>query len=219
MDFERDYILRLIQMLGELMRRIAEKLDDRERRRMLDDTCHTFCGMSLTAGETLSAESLTALLAPLPRLWMSELLADKARVCELPPGEAEELNLKALRLLASLHAESQLCDLRAQRLSELKQAAFAWLTAADLMNCARFFSQAERYDEMEDALFQALALEAGDVRERDRQEAIVLLRQAARADTRTLILCRMTGEELRASARELETLPGAPNAHEGENTR
>lgn len=219
MDFERDYILRLIHMLGELMRRIAEKLDDRERRRMLDDACHTFCGMSLTAGEALTAESLAALLAPLPRLWMSELLADKARVCELAPGEAEELNLKALRLLASLHAETQLCDLRAPRLIELKQAAFAWLTADDLMDCARFFSQAERYDEMEDALFQALALETGEARERDRQEAIRLLRQAARADARTLILCRMTAEELRASAHELETLPGAPNAHEGENTR
>ena len=219
MDFERDYILRLIHMLGELMRRIAEKLDDRERRRMLEDTCHAFCGMSLTTGETLTAGSLTALLAPLPRLWMSELLADKARVCELPPGEAEELNLKALRLLASLYGESQLCDLRAQRLRELKQAVFALLTADDLMNCARFFSQAESYDEMEDALFQALALETVEAREQDRQEAIRMLRQAAHAGERTLILCRMTSEELRASARELETLPGAPNAHEGENTR
>lgn len=219
MDFERDYILRMIHMLGDLMRRIAEKLDERERRRMLEDASHTFCGMSLTTGEALTTGSLTALLAPLPRLWMSELLANKARMCELPPGEAEELNLKALRLLASLHGESQLCDLRAQRLMELKQAVFAALTADDLMNCARFFSQAERYDEMEDALFQALPLETGEAREQDRQEAMRLLRQAARAGERTLILCRMTSEELRASAHELETLPGAPNAHEGENTR
>ena len=31
MDFERDYILRLIQMMGDLMRRIAELMDDAER--------------------------------------------------------------------------------------------------------------------------------------------------------------------------------------------
>lgn len=205
MDYQRDYILRLIHMMGDLMRRVAERLDDRERRRMLDETCREFCGMPLETGESLDPQSLTALLAPLPRLMMSELMYIKATACELPVDDDVALKLRSLRLLASLHAESQLCDLRAQRLAELKTTLLALLNADDLMDCARFFAQAERYDEMEDALFQALALETGGPRERDRVEAAAMLRQAARATERTLALCRMTAQELRESAHELET--------------
>ena len=47
MDFERDYILRLIHMLGDLMRRLAERMDDRERGRMLDEAAHRHCGMNV----------------------------------------------------------------------------------------------------------------------------------------------------------------------------
>jgi hypothetical protein len=68
---------------------------------------------------------------------------------------------------------------------------------------------------MEDALFQALPLETGADRERDREEAISLLREESRANEFTLVQCRMTGHELRESARELEML--APNPHEREN--
>ena len=47
MDFERDYILRLIHMLGDLMRRLAERMDDRERGRMLNEAAHRHCGMPM----------------------------------------------------------------------------------------------------------------------------------------------------------------------------
>ena len=205
MDYQRDYILRLIHMMGDLMRRVLKKLDDRERGRMLNDACREFCGMSLETGEALAEESLVAMLAPLPRLMMSELLYIKAATCELPVGDDDALRLRSLRLLASLHTESQLCDLRAARLTELKAGLMDELNAGDLMDCARFLSQAERYDGMEDALFQALDREEGEPRERDRQEAARMLRRAARAPERSLALCGMTAQELRASARELET--------------
>ncbi len=66
------------------------------------------------------------------------------------------------------------------------------------MDCARFFAQAERYDEMEDALFQAVEMGAG------RMEAAGMLRRAAKAEPSALARSRMTGQELRASAYELE---------------
>jgi len=210
MDYQRDYILRLIHMLGDLMRRVFELMDDHQRVRLLDDTCRKHCGMTLEAAESLAPESLLALLAPIPRFMLAELLAAKAEVCSLPVGEAEELKYKALQMLASLHTESQLCDLRAEKLTRLKREVYPMLTAADLMNCARFFWQAERYDEMEDALFQALPLETGAARERDRLEAIRLLRSASRATAQALTLCRMTDAELRESAHELETRPTSP---------
>jgi hypothetical protein len=204
MDYQRDYIMRLIYMMGDLMRRICELLDNKERERMLDKACHEHCGMSLEAAERLRAESLVALLQPMARFVLSELLDAKAEACGLPEDEAAALRHKALRLLASLYAESQLCTLRADKLKRLKQAVFPLLTDADLMSCARFFEQAAQYDEMEDALFQALPTATGDAWERDREEAIAMLRAASRADEQTLILCRMTGSELRESAHEME---------------
>jgi len=205
MDFQRDYILRMIQMMGDLMRRLAEKLEDRQRGRMLSDACREFCGMSLETGEQLEAASLREMLAPVPRFMLSELLAAKADMVAMPVGDAEELKLKALRLLSSLHEEGQLCDLRAERLVTLKVAVFPLLTAADLMDCARFFFQAEQFDQMEDALFQAVELSGSDAQESNRLEAIDLLRKASRAPENTLALCGMTSHELRQSARDLET--------------
>jgi hypothetical protein len=215
MDFQRDYILRLIHMLGELMRRLAEKLDDRERRRMLDEFCLEQCGMPLATAESLTDESLRALLPPMPRMVLSDLMLGKAEYVALPYGDADALKVKALRLLASLYGETRLCDLCAEKLTRLKRDVLTLLAAPDLMDCARFFATAQRYDEMEDALFQALPLETEAVRECDREEAICLLRVASRANEFTLVQCRMTSHELRESARELETL--APKPHEREN--
>ena len=204
MDFQRDYILRLIQMMGDLMRRILEQLEEKQRLAMLSDACRELCGLTLDAAVVLDDESLQELLAPMPRLMMSELLFIRAQTCATLPADVASLQLKALRLLASLHGEPQLCELRAARLTQLMQAVFDQLTAADLMACARFFSQAERFDAMEDALFQALALENGAAWEADRALAIALLRAAAKAPETSLALCGMTAQELRLSARELE---------------
>jgi hypothetical protein len=215
MDFQKDYILRLIHMLGELMRRLAKKLDDRERNRMLDEFCLEQCGMPLVTAESLTDESLRSLLPPMPRMVLSDLMLGKAEYVAMPYEDAEALQVKALRLLASLYGETRLCDLCAEKLTQLKRDILPLLAAPDLMDCARFFATAQRYDEMEDALFQALPLEAETDRERDREEAISLLREASRADALALIQCRMTSHELRESARELETL--APNSHEREN--
>ena len=206
MDFERDYILRMIQMMGDFMRRIAEKLDDVERDAMLDGESRRLCGVPFAAGQALDTASLCELLPPVPRLWMSELLYAKAMASQsLAYGQADALLLTALRLLASLNGEPRLCDLRAQRLAQLKQATFAQLTADDLAACARFFAQAESYDAMEDALFQALEATDSDGRAPLRAEGIAMLRRAAGASQRALALCGMTAQELRAAAHELET--------------
>ena len=203
MDFERDYILRLIHMLGDLMRRLAERMDDRERGRMLNEAAHRHCGMGLDAAESLTTESLCSLLPPMPRFLMAELLALRAQLGD-DPFAADELRLKALRLLASLSDETQLCALRADTLKQWKQAIYPLLTDADLMACARFFASAAQYDEMEDALFQALAREQGAQRDADRAEAAAMLRRAAHAPAMVLARSRMDAAELRASARELE---------------
>ncbi|MDD3213089.1 MAG: DUF6483 family protein [Eubacteriales bacterium] len=213
MDYQRDYILRLIHMLGELMRRIYERLDNRQRLDLLDQACREHCGMPLATAESLTMDSLYSLLSPMPRFMLGELLAVKAEVIPLAAGEAEALQYRAVQLLSSLYDETQLCDLRAEKLRQLKQAVLPMLTANDLMACARFFFTAERYDEMEDALFQALALETGDAFAQDRETTVLMLRRASKATARALALCNMSGDELRASAHELTNLQ---NPHERE---
>ncbi|MDD3410929.1 MAG: DUF6483 family protein [Eubacteriales bacterium] len=202
MDFERDYILRLIHMMGDLMRRVGELMDDLQRMHLLDDACRRLCGMTVETARSLSVQSLCELLGPMPRFLLSELLYLRATQTELSGEDRDELLEKALRLLASLHEESRLCELRAERLTRLKAATAERWDAQALMDCARFFAQSERYDEMEDALFQALERE--EPPQDDRGEAIRLLRRAAKASPQALALCRMTAQELRESAHELE---------------
>ena len=84
MDYQRDYILRLIHMLGDMMRRLFDLLDDHQRFRLLDKTCREHCGMPLETAESLTMESLFSLLSSMPRFVLSELLAAKAEVATLP---------------------------------------------------------------------------------------------------------------------------------------
>ena len=129
MDFQRDYILRLIQMMGDLMRRIAELIDDLQRMRLLNDASRHLCGMTLTTAQSLTDASLRELLAPLPRLAMSELLY--AQATQTSPSEEERLSLlrKSAALLSSLYTDVTLCGLRCVRLAELKRTVFGLLTA------------------------------------------------------------------------------------------
>ena len=207
-DYQRDYILRMIQMMGDMMRRLAERMDHLDRLHLLDETCRELCGISMDTGITLETDSLREMLSPIPRFMLSELLYARATACGLPMEETDALQLKALRLLASLGGEAQFCDLRAERLTALKDDVFTLLGAQDLMACARFFYEAERYDLMEDALYQALDAAAGEEKANDRREGIILLRNASKATETALALCNMTGQELRQSAFELETDAG-----------
>lgn len=202
--FQRDYILRLVEMMGDLARRVAELMDELDQMKLLDDKLRELCGMPLRAIEELSAESLCEMLAPKPRLFASETLYIRAMLTHAD-CERDALLYKSLRLLGTLHDEGPLCEARLARMRELKAATLPMLDGDDLMNCARFFSQAESYGDMEDAIFEALDRAADDgARDGFASEGAAMLRAAAHADERTLAFCCMTGSELRESARELE---------------
>ena len=196
--FQRDYILRLIEMMGDLARRVAELMDELDQLKLLDDKCREHCGMSFRALESLNVESLCDMLAPKPRWIASEMLWLRAALPNIHWEAKEALLLKSLRLLASLNDEGPLCEAFALRMREGKAALLPLLTYEDLMACALFFSQGESYGDMEDALFQAWDLAA------PAEKPVWLLRDAARADERALALCGMTRQELRLSAREME---------------
>ena len=100
--FQRDYILRMIEMMGDLMRRVKELMDELSQMRLLEEACRRRCGLPLSALETLTTESLTELLSPTPRLFASELLYLRATALPAPWEEGRMLRLKSLRLLLTL---------------------------------------------------------------------------------------------------------------------
>lgn len=202
MYFQRDYILRMIEMMGDVMRRISEMIDQLQRMKLLEDLCREHCGLTLEAAEGLSLESLCDMLDPGPRFALSELIYTKA---VSGTGEAErrtEALLKSLRLLLSLRDTGPLCEARAERIKELTDELGDELDGSDWLACAAFFSEAERYDDMEDALF--LALPRADDAEGCYHSGLLLLRGALRATPEALAFCRMTPRELEQSVQDWE---------------
>jgi len=207
MFFQKDYILRMIEMMGDLMRRITELLSDLQRMKLLEEACRTHCGVSLETVEALTVESLIRLLPSVPRLMASEILYIKASSFTLPQEEQEALLHKCLHLLSTLWEEGPLCEVRAERLSAMKDTLLPRLSSAELMNIARFMEEAERFGDMEDALFQGVErLPPGPEREALARQGADMLLQAGSATGEALAFARCTREELRISAEELLSL-------------
>lgn len=217
--FQRDYILRMIEMMGDLMRRVKELMDELSQMRLLDEACRRHCGLPMEAVKALSAESLLDMLAPMPRLFASELLFTLATTFEAGAEDERELKRKSLWLLSSLWQEGPLCELRAARVQQLKLELLPWLTADELMACAEFLFQAGAYADMEDAIFEAVERCEPYERQRHITRGETLLRMAARAPQPDLVLARTSAQELRLSARELVALLDSERinqSHKGE---
>lgn len=220
--FQRDYILRMIEMMGDLMRRVKELMDELAQMRLLEEACRRRCGLPLSALETLGTESLTELLSPTPRLFASELLYLRATALPAPWEEGRMLRLKSLRLLLTLEEEGPLCELRAARVQALKLELADLLLPEDLMACAAFLRQGGAYADMEDALFEAAERCAPQERAACVRKGVCMLREAARAPAQDLAFGRTSAHELRLSARELEERWAAPPVSQqdrGEDTR
>ena len=204
MFFERDYIMRMIQLMGDFFRKLAQKLDEIERAQMLDEECDKRCGMKLQTARELSAESLCELLPKEPRFVMSELCYIAAELA--PMGDREGLMYKSLVLLCSLDRDQELCQARAERLSQLKDELMMQLTAPDLIACARFFYEGERYELMEDAIYQAMDHADASETQMVLDKGLRLLSDATEATNEALGLCGMTREELTQSITTLSLL-------------
>lgn len=176
--FQRDYILRMIEMMGDLMRRVKELMDELARMRLLEEVCRRQCGLPLSALETLSTESLTEMLSPTPRLFASELIYLRATALPALWEEGRMLRLKSLRLLLTLAQEGPLCELRAARVQALKLELMDLLLPEDLMACAAFLRQGGAYADMEDALFEAAERCAPQERAACVREGGCMLREA-----------------------------------------
>jgi hypothetical protein len=204
MRFQRDYILRMIEMMGELFRRIGEMLDDYEKNRELDKISKEYCGMSLDAALALAPSTLIDLLAPQSRFILCELIYIKARTVQLPQEETAQLYTHAVKVLVSLWDDSLICELRSLRLAEMLDCRDLSLTAEDHLSAARFFASAEVLDKAEDEIFNAVDI-ADDTRAIC-LEGIALLTRLAKLSDDKLILGNLPREELETAITDLSDL-------------
>lgn len=154
MIFQRDYILRMIEQLGEFVRRLNEVLNEMEKDRLLTAMCQEKCGLSMETADGLDTESLARMLPPEPRLALSELYYIRARHTPVMPEEEEIFLSRSLGLLLSLEGESLICQERRERLHDLTQE--VELAPEEQLAAFRFFLEGEAFDWAEDALFFAL---------------------------------------------------------------
>ncbi len=161
MAFQQDYVLRMIEMMGEMLRRLNRILDTRERARALDDVCREQCGLPLRSAFSLSEESLCALLPEQMLFSLSEITYLQAKIIS---DEAEKQGhyLRALRLLVLFSGDESVCRARQMRLKEIMARCGDMLEAADYLACARFFAAAGEYAACEDAVFLGAETEAGN---------------------------------------------------------
>lgn len=160
MAFQRDYVLRLIEMMGEFFRRLCDLADEKEKMQNLNAMAREQCGLSLDAAFSLQEEMLADLLPPQGLFILSELTYLQAQFTGKNPEKRELLLLRALRILCYLSNEEPICIERSSRLKTLMDACADSLMPEDYMRCARFFMAGEHFDHGEDAIF--LAVEQSD---------------------------------------------------------
>ncbi len=157
MYFQKDYVLRMIEMMGDLLRRIRQMISEAEARETLDEVAQKGCGLPLTMLRTTDPDALRDLLSDAQRFLAAELLMIDAEVAlrTKPDEEVAPVWAQALAVYATLTefdyaapAADRAARLLNERLSVL--AVPALLAAADLCERAGLFGAAE------DALFAAL---------------------------------------------------------------
>ena len=202
MAFQKDYVLRLIEMMGDFLRRLKMIGQEWQRDMEINMLCRDQCGLSLDAAEGLSEETLMELLPPRGLLTLSELMYLRAEAVAMDELARQRLYLRTLRLLSSLHEEETLCEERGVRLRKLMDLCGEEMEISDYLSCARFFLSGERLTDCEDAIFMAveLAREPGDVIREGRGLLMAMLQLPDSA----LILAGMPRQDVIRAIEDLE---------------
>lgn len=160
MIFQRDYILRIIEQLGEAVCRLKEAVRELDKERLLAGLYREKCGVSMKTADGLDVESLINMLPSEPRLVLSELYYIRALHTRVLPETETEFLTRSMQLLLSLEDESLICQERRERLHDLTLKVS--LTPEEQLAAFRFFLEGEAFDWAEDALFFALEEGAED---------------------------------------------------------
>ena len=160
MYYQTDYILRMIEMMGDFWRRLFRLMDEQkyeDATRLIDDLLQHHVGLNYDALMMLTTESLLTALSGEQRAYASEALWLRADLLDAlaQPDEAASARKRAFALLRSVWQDDT--DWAAMRYAQVKR----WIDIAgcdDMLWAARFFECAGQYADAEDALDQELAL-------------------------------------------------------------
>lgn len=154
---EKDTVLRMVKMLGQLWQRLMGMLDDVEARGELERAYRNLCGLTRTGAEELDVESLRALLSPEQQMLLSELTYLRAVRFGEGIGATEQMALyrRSLDLLSGIEDE-EIAVIRVKRVMDLLALCEDHLSLLEILACLRFLTLGGAYCEAEDLLFAEL---------------------------------------------------------------
>lgn len=160
MFYQKDYVLRMIEMLGDLLRRIKAIVVDRVAAAELDQVSRRACGLPLDALRTWDAGLLADTLEEPQRYLAAELLLIDIEVQRRTQTDDALLPtyVQALALFASLREADYMLP-AAGKSAAIVRAHLASLPAGTLLGSAALFEAAGQYADGEDALFAAIAID------------------------------------------------------------
>lgn len=158
MYFQRDYVLRMIEMMGELIQRICAVAREADAREELDEIAGKACGMPMRMLRGQSPDALSELLDDPQRFLSAELLMIAIEVDRRTHTEEELLPEKeqAVRLYATLRDPDYLLP-AADRVAGLLDDILFDAGEITLLAAAGLLETAGRYAAAEDALHAAAA--------------------------------------------------------------
>ena len=194
MYFQRDYILRMIEMIGEIAGRILDEAREEDARAELDEISRKTSGMPLKMLKTADVATLETLLSPEQRYLCAELLLIGAQVdARTQPDETiNPARAQALSLLATLQTQDYLpraCDRAHAAMEEMLD----FLTPAELTALAALFERGGRFAAAEDALWAA----------EDRKALAAFYRRMLAMDDAALCAGNLPREEILEAMREI----------------
>lgn len=150
MIYEKDYILRLIQLMGEFLRKLKEAASDVLFDAGLDLFLRENAGISLPAADALDAPSIIGMTTLRGRLAVFLGLVSRA---ERGGIDAQDWQVKALRLLISLREEDEVCRALEDEIYTLLKETADVLDTPCMLAAAEMLRSAGRYDRMDSAAF------------------------------------------------------------------
>lgn len=162
MYFQKDYVLRMIEMLGETMKRLLRAASESEALSEIDQICQKACGLPLSMLRGADIGSIEGMLSEAQRFLSGELLLIDIEIASRTHMDDELLprRVQALSFFSTLYDPDYMLA-AADRAAPLLSLIQHELPAALLIDAALLCERAEKFSAAEDALFVALEQDVG----------------------------------------------------------
>ncbi len=200
MAFQHDYVLRMIEMMGDFFRTLLDKVDEKEKKHALNAFLREYCGMDLESARKLSIDTLQSLLTDESRFVLSELALFYAQSIQNEEKRKEEM-LFSLRILYTLSHQEEIVK---EKKTVVKELSYTLpLTADDYICSAEFFYIAKEYAWVEDMVFFAIE---EDAHELYIKKGIALFSNILVFPEDVLLVCGTTKKEAEKTVQELQNM-------------